>query len=605
LKNTTTTNLKFQESNWGLALIIIMLALASWLPRSYKLDQFVTTDEVPWLVRSANFYYALGQREFDHTYYGHGTVTMWIETAVYLLDFPHYRGLGQGYFDSDKYWQYEEFISSQGVDPHDLLVKSRVLTVIVNVSLILAAYFFARLLFGTIPALIGFLLIAFDPFHISLTRLAHLDGLTGGFLFLSLLAFLAYLYVDRRTSYLVVSAISGGLAWLAKLPGLLIIPTVSLLTLISFLVERRDQPGKNSITLRDLTNQVIKTLAVWGIILLLSVIFISPAAWNNPYDILKKMTFSPLVAGNVIPTLRIEGKLIPKYSENNLPDIAASFIEKKTILSFLSQPISFFTRYPYRYLWQATPLVILGLVAAVYAYLFKISIFKGKKTRRAVSGLFFFLLIYTLFVTLASKSSYKYYLPVYPVLDLIAGLGWFAVIDYLAEKPIFSGKKYFKILTLSLIVLFQLFGTMSKFPYYSTYFNPLLGGSKKAGETLPVGSGEGLDQAARYLNQKPNSESLKVLSWYGIGPFSYFFKGETSPMYSNLWTSEMVSTLKEMDYMVVYSRQLSHNKPIGLLPLLEEVKPEHTIWIKGIEFARIYDVHQLPPEVYEPYNSEK
>jgi len=111
-----------------------------------------------------------------------------------MLDFPEYRGFGQGYFESDKYWMFEDFFTSKGVNPHDVLVTTRVIMVIINTLLIAVAFVFARLLFGSFPALIGFLLIAFDPFHVSVTRLAHLDGPVSSFLFLSLLAFLAYLY---------------------------------------------------------------------------------------------------------------------------------------------------------------------------------------------------------------------------------------------------------------------------------------------------------------------------------------------------------------------------------------------------------------------------
>jgi len=88
------------------------------------------------------------------------------------------------------------------IDPHDLLVTTRLIIVIINTLLIAAAFIFARLLFGAFPALIGFLLIAFDPFHVSVTRLAHLDGPVSSFLFLSVLAFLAYLYCGRRLLYL-------------------------------------------------------------------------------------------------------------------------------------------------------------------------------------------------------------------------------------------------------------------------------------------------------------------------------------------------------------------------------------------------------------------
>ena len=163
---------------WRQIVLLLVLILIIWLPRRFELDRYVATDEVVWLLRSANFYYALGQGDYAATYIKEhpGVVTMWAGTAAYMLEFHEYRGFGQGYFESDKYWMFEDFITSKGVNPHDVLVTTRVIMVIINTLLIAAAFVFARLLFGTFPALIGIILIAFDPFHVSVTRLAHLDS---------------------------------------------------------------------------------------------------------------------------------------------------------------------------------------------------------------------------------------------------------------------------------------------------------------------------------------------------------------------------------------------------------------------------------------------
>ena len=268
---------------------------------------------------------------------------------------------------------------------------------------------------------------------------------------------------------------------------------------------------------------------------------------------------------------------------------------------FSSKSIEYYLRYPRRYLWNTTPVILFGLVAALAAYIFKFSLFKTKKVRRAVIGLLLFLVVYTLFLTFASKTSDKYYIPVYPVLDLIAGLGCYACVDWIGKLKPFAGKRIFPYLALSVIILVQIVGAMRTYPYYSVYFNPLLGGSRRAGEVLSVGSGEGLDLAAEYLNNKPDAENLKAMSWYGNGPFSYYFLGETTPLWSYIWNEGKISELKEMDYLVVYSTQWKRGIPVGLFTHLAWVEPEHSVWINNIEYARIYDVKTLPPEIFEPY----
>jgi 4-amino-4-deoxy-L-arabinose transferase-like glycosyltransferase len=582
---------------WRQIVLVLVLILIIWLPRGFELDRYVATDEVAWLVRSANFYYALGQKDYAATYIKEhpGVVTMWAGTAAYMLDFPEYRGFGQGYFDADKYWMFEDFVASHGVDPHDVLVTTRVIMVIINTLLIAAAFVFARLLFGTFPTLIGFLLIAFDPFHVSVTRLAHLDGPVSSFLFLSVLSFLAYLYCGRRLFYLLISAIAGGLAVLAKLPGLIIVPAVVLIALTSYFNERKDTLRDNAERAGTLAGLLIKPLLLWGTVFIISIVIFFPAMWVNPINNLKQLMLSPLTAGRVVQVV-----------EDDLTSGSGGEIKAAEIrFPFSSKSIEYYLRYPRRYLWNATPVILFGLVAALAAYVFKFSLFKAKKVRKAVVGLLLFLVVYTLFLTFASKTSDKYYIPVYPVLDLIAGLGCFACVDWIGNLKPFTGKKIFPYLALSAIILVQIVGTMPTYPYYSVYFNPLLGGSRRAGEVLSVGSGEGLDLAAEYLNDKPDAENLKAISWYGNGPFSYYFVGETRTLWSYIWDEKKISELKEMDYLVVYSTQWSRGMPVGLFPHLAGVEPEHSVWINSIEYARIYDVNTLPPEIYEPYELKK
>jgi 4-amino-4-deoxy-L-arabinose transferase-like glycosyltransferase len=599
-------NTPFTRGVSGISLVFLLLALAFLLPRMFGLDQFVTTDEVPWLVRSANFYYALGQRDFEETYIAEhpGVITMWIESVVYLIEFPQYRGFGQGYFDSDKYAQFEEFITSVGVDPHNILIKSRMSTVIVNTFILLISFYFARLLVGTKPAIFSFLLIAFDPFHIAVTRLAHLDGLTSSFLFLSLLSFLAYLQNRGKRVYLGISAVSGSLAWLEKLNGLIILPVIITLSFINYFSEKNFLLSTNSNSFSLIIKRVLKPLFTWVIVFIVAVLILFPAAWENPFGTLSKLTVSPLLVGNIIPTQRVEGILLPTESENNPIEIIGSLFRNNNQLIFLSQSSQFYLRYIKGYLGRATPLILIGLAAAAFGYLFKLSIFEKRAVRRVVLYLFLFWLIYTIFVTLASKSSPKYYLSVFPVLDFVAGLGLFSIVNHFTSQSKFFGKKNISTVLLLIIVILQTVLSIRTYPYYSTYFNFLRRVWSESGEIQFAGSGEGLDQAARYLNQKPDAESLQVMSWYGIGPFSYFFKGKTQPLFSYIWSEDQISILKDMDYLVIYSSQWMRNMPLGLLNHLENVEPEHTIWIDGIEFARIFNVKNLPPEVYQPYNPE-
>ena len=125
----------------------------------------------------------------------------------------------------------------------------------------------------------------------------------------------------------------------------------------------------------------------------------------------------------------------------------------------------------------------------------------------------------------------------------------------------------------------------------------MLGGSKRAGEIRFVGVGEGLDQAARFLNQMPDAENLRVYSWYGKGPFSYFFKGETATIPTGItWSEGFIHKLLSSDYLVVYTNQWYRQIPPELFDILEGVEPFHRVWIEEIEYTRIYKVEDIPLE---------
>jgi hypothetical protein len=148
-----------------------------------------------------------------------------------------------------------------------------------------------------------------------------------------------------------------------------------------------------------------------------------------------------------------------------------------------------------------------------------------------------------------------------------------------------------------LVLVIQSIGVWDNYPYYFSYYNSLPGGSKIAGQVRLVGTGEGLDQAAKFLNQIPDAENLLVYSWYGKGPFSYFFKGETKAIQKGIkWSDEFSNRLRSSDYLVVYTNQWHRRIPSKLFNILDNVEPIHRVWIEEIEYARIYKVEDIPLE---------
>ena len=588
---------------WFQALTLLVVGLALWLPRSRDLERYVTTDEVIWLMRSGNFYYALGQRDFAATDMNKspGVVTMWVETLAFLKEFPQYRGYGQGMWD--KYLAFERFMLSKGVYPHQILITGRLLMALLNVILLAAAFWFSRRLFGVWPALIGFLLIALEPYHVGITQLAHLDGPMSSFLFLCILAFLAYLLDGRRGADLMISAAAGGLAVLAKIPGWISAPTIGLLAVGAVFLWGEDHVAGHWGSSSKYVDGLLKPLLLWGAVFVIAISTFFPAMWVQPAATLKGLALSPLgfaeqaVTGandEVAEEAKAQTSALPPATTTLAETQAAPGPRSRQTPGFILQDrfVSYLVRYPRGYFEHVSPVTLVGLLATLAAYLLRLDSFQENTSRRSLVGLFHFVVLYTVFMTIPPKSSDKYYIPVYPVFSLIAGTGIVAATRGFSERFRQPWKKIIFPAVIISLLLVQAAQSLGAHPYFLTYTNPLAGDP----DAFAWGSGEGLDLAAEYLNQKPGIESMRAMSWYGIGPFSFYFKGETIPIFLGEaeWGEERVQQLAETDYLVTYANQWRRDLPPGLNEFLAGVEPEKRIWINNAEYARVYEVKKLP-----------
>lgn len=578
--------MQFSNTSFSRPVLILLVAIVAaglWLPRAFGLERFVATDEVVWLYRAANFYYALGQRDFAATdkNLSPGVVTMWFDAASLAWHFPEYRGLGQGYLD--KYALMENLLEKHGIDPHDILVTARRLAVLLNVALLAVAFALALRLFGVLPSLLGFALLALDPYHIAVTRLAHLDGPLSSFLTVSLLAFLVYLYDGRKNWALALSGATGGLALLSKIMAFILLPAVGL----TWLIETARECRSTAQRLKCVLNRLVWPGLGWAALFLLAVFVFFPAMWSQPATTLGRLARAPFgFAGEVAQG---EARMETGLAEE--PDEAA------VVSGLAARPISYYLRYPQKYLWRSTLATQMGLLLALAAFIFHLPPLNRPTPRRALTALMLFVLLYTVLMTIPPKSSSKYYVPAYPSLDLAAGLGWTMAITWAAGRFKLSRQAAWGAsgALLAGLLAWQAASALPTYPYFLNYLNPLWVDTASGAADLSMGSGEGLDQAAAYLNRLPGAEKLTVLSWYGTGPFSYYFHGQTIHMIASNPTTEAATLahLPEMDYVVVYSNQWNRRMPAALFDRVDRTTPIQRIYLNDIEYVRIYAVSDL------------
>jgi hypothetical protein len=200
--------------------------------------------------------------------------------------------------------------------------------------------------------------------------------------------------------------------------------------------------------------------------------------------------------------------------------------------------------------------------------------------------LLFFALAFGVFMSLGVKKFDRYLLPAHGALQLLAGWGWVRAAVWARTRAKWSARLAGA--GLALLLALQLASSLGTAPYYLSYYNPLLGGSTRAPQVMMVGWGEGLDQAARYLNQLPGIEDAQVASWYSSS-FNLLFEHDAAhiPITPNLPDDELEALLA-MDYLVVYIHEWQRGTPANLLARLAEEEPLLRVWIDGLEYARVY-----------------
>ncbi len=433
----------------GRLLLLLLVLIALLVPRLLALDHFVNSDERKWLARSANFYTALVHGDWISTFQKEhpGVMVMWAGAAGFAWHYPTYAWDTTNRHFSGEDEGLETFLQSQGRRPLDLLIAGRVFMVLGGALALLLAYWIAIRLLGAPTATLGFLLIAFDPFHIALARMLHVDGLEANWMFLALLAWLAYLRQGRRRD-LVISALAAGLAWLTKVPALFLVPFVGLTVLLEW--------GNTWLPTRHVKREELLRLlgaaVMWGLIGLGVVFAIWPALWVAPVNTLRTVIqHAFLQADGHGNATYFNGQVIERWGNTG--------------------PIF----YPVTYLWRTTPVTLIGLLLAGFVLLLTFKKWNGgphprphpnpplgregtnveqKKLRgisrdgslpsqgRAGVGssvttigyLLLFALCFLLFMTIGSKRFDRYLLPIYPALDLVAAIGWVVVLGWLADR---------------------------------------------------------------------------------------------------------------------------------------------------------------------------
>lgn len=557
-----TSLTRFRPASFPIYLIYLTLFLAAFIPRVLALDAFVAPDEGKWIYRSAHFLQAF--LKGDLAQMTSVAATPDVEVLAPAVPTMWTGALGL----ATKYWFSGEPKPTTLLDylaaipeatekiPLDFYPWTRFPTVLLTSLAVLAFYFLLSKLITPGAALLAALLLALDPFFIGLSRVIHHDALVSIFILFSLLALLVYRCEAQKLAptfkyprtWLIISGIAGGLALLTKPTALYLAIFVGL-----FLVLENGLP-------RGLTGWQRVTMAglVWIFAALGTFVLLWPALWSAPVGTLAALL--------------------------NRSANAADDSNNYALLPALSAPLPElgFLFYPVNWLFKATLPVLIGVVALLLGEgrgWFKQQPANDLTPQNSsdlwlVKWLALFCLLFLLLLIPTDTRDIRYFLPAALGLQILAAVG----IAVLAGRLAPAG-----LMLIGILLLIQLTLVIIYYPYFVDYLNPVAGGPWLGPKLVKIGSGEGLDQMGRYLEQKPNAQKLTVATsfWESFVPF---FSGRyTKPHYD-----------EEADYILIYLRQIQNNNPFPeYWTYFSARMPEHKVTLVGLDYAWLYPGPQL------------
>jgi hypothetical protein len=549
---------------------VVILGLAV-VPRLSKLDYFLMVDENLWYERSAHFLQGLVSGDLAQTVQtGHpGVTTMWSGTIGLLL---HY---AQAALPGESLAQFADRMTTTPATLATLRLLRLPLALLSALTVTLAFVLAWRLL-GIGAALAGAALMAFEPLFLAHSRVLHHDSPAADFSVLAVLSWLLYLKEDR-VRYLVLAGVGVGLAMMSKVSSIFLLGFAGITLLPVLWQHRRDF----WIGLQIVATCWLKLVGVTCLVIVIA----WPAVWAAP-----EATWNT-VFGFI--------------THESGPHANGTFFFGRPVLD------AGLLYYPVGLAFALTPLTLVGLLLSLIGL--ALSWYRARRSdmSEATSGwqwvawLWLYVGLFITFMSLISKKQERYVLPAVVTFNILAGWGYHQITNIKYQKSSISseisGRKALVVnVGLALVLLAGQFAfAWSARPYYSTFYNPLLGGAKKAQQLLLIGRGEGLEGAAHFVRTEAGDQTTQVASWYGT-TVTVLFEGQVEV--KDIGHPQFVLG---GDYVIFYINQLQRELPKGaIMRYVQREAPIYTAHLAGIDYAYVYQGQAIthPIDPFDPQN---
>jgi len=521
---------KIKEKKYFPVLLVVIFSLlfiATRLPR--LADDVINPDAVLWHSRSEQFVVGIKYGQFEKTYqhYHPGVTLMWIVGSSVEI-FKQLSGITV--YNSDTYQTF------------DLVAKSTLIFVQLALS-ILVIYFLSKLT-GFYKSFLVISLFSFEPFFLGNSRILHLDVLSTLLVFLGLIFAFENLR-DRKFSKSIITGLLLALSFLTKSICIGALFYVIFYYFFHLIEEKNNK----------------KEILRMSIFILVSFIFFTflffPALWKDPMYYLFEMIFG-------------EGERVGMREGHRQVFLG----EKKMDGGLLF--------YPLVTLLKMSPFTIIGIISFIF---FKIKsrvcfIKILKNIKQSFQGLGLYLVVfylgYILFMTVASKKIDRYIIFMYPLFAYLSYSGFKMAWDYIKNKRLYS---FILVLTFLLFVILPIFKI---FPWYFTYTSPVFGSTTNANGIIGQKSfGVGVIELKNVILEKyrDSGEDEPKLGFYDTQPIRAIYPNSKIfdvRVYGPSSYDLLVLTMnEEMPEKVLKNNDYKFEK-------------DHSIWINGLEYWRIY-----------------
>jgi len=408
-------------------------------------------------------------------------------------------------------------------------------------------------------AVIASLLLAFEPIHIGLSSIAHVDSTLTFFFLLTTYTFLRGL---KDVRWMIFSGVSLSLALLTKSSGILLLLTNIIPLIIIYAISRRSH--------RLGLKHVMISVLLWPAIGLVLFYIGWPFLWSeNIFQALFNYFF-PWV------------ERMPSLSAGR-----ANFF----LGSVTSDPPAYY--YLFLLPVHLSPLIIFGLI--FYAFKFISQIAKTPVEKHIVTfpllSLHLSITIPLMVFSLASYKGFRFLSPAFPFITAISalGLGWLGdqiVNHFRLKNPAWLKVNSFRI-SVALIILLSL-QYLSVYPYMGAYeyVSPLVG--SRAEHIVVMGWGREMGIAADFLNQLQDKHVIAVFGY--IDHFTYYSR-HPSFLATSLNVKDVCEKADYIVFQLSYVQRycLPGSSGYELWSYFSNKNPIYTVEMYGMTFAWVFE----------------